>query len=522
MKRKLLAIFLASVIAIGMTGCGGNNSNDSNTTNKEATSDQVSNAPEVKTDELVNIIWQWPTFGAKFSGLQAVEDALNAMTEKDIGVHVTLQPVTATDLVNQTTLAVSSGDQLDISLQLITGAAPYVASGVIQPIDQYIDEYGADIKQVCGDNLSGGYYKGQLYGVPCNYIAGNSFGYVARKDILDECGITIDPNKKYTIKDMDEIFAKVRAKKGEKVFMYIPGTVYPYMFGAGSYCEVDALGATFASGVLMLNRSFTDLTIVNVFETKEYKAYAQQCYDWAQKGYVSADASTNTENTNTLLSTGNYLGQFTTSTPNTETDMEAAVGTDLVTIHMLDGYVVTTLPPTWQVPITSVNPAKAVETLNYIYKNPEATKLLQFGIEGQSYEVVESNDTTEQIKFVAEDPSTLPYYMPFGVYGNRLEWPVIYPAPIDMYSQLAEWDAAIVQERKSPAYGYAFTAEPVATEYSAVTSMISQYQAAINSGSIDPAQLLPEFIDSLKAAGIDKVIAENQKQLNEWAANKNK
>ncbi|MDQ6420182.1 DUF3502 domain-containing protein [Paenibacillus sp. LHD-117] len=36
-------------------------------------------------------------------------------------------------------------------------------------------------------------------------------------------------------------------------------------------------------------------------------------------------------------------------------------------------------------------------------------------------------------------------------------------------------------------------------------------------GTLDPEKNLPDFISKLKAAGIDKVIAEKQKQLDEWA-----
>ena len=42
----------------------------------------------------------------------------------------------------------------------------------------------------------------------------------------------------------------------------------------------------------------------------------------------------------------------------------------------------------------------------------------------------------------------------------------------------------------------------------------------IDFGTIDPAKKLPEFIEKLKAAGIEKVIAEKQKQLDAWAAAK--
>ena len=37
-------------------------------------------------------------------------------------------------------------------------------------------------------------------------------------------------------------------------------------------------------------------------------------------------------------------------------------------------------------------------------------------------------------------------------------------------------------------------------------------------GTVDPATNLADFQSALKAAGIDTVIEENQKQLDDWAA----
>ena len=258
-----------------------------------------------------------------------------------------------------------------------------------------------------------------------------------------------------------------------------------------------------------------------MFETEEYEAYAQKMYEYAQKGYVSSDAATNTEDANVLLSGGNFFGYFTWTTPNCRTGMEATTGYELVEINMIPQYGVGGMAGvSWMVPITSGNPGKAVQALNYIYENKDACKLLQFGIEGQDYEVLETSGEDELIKRLADDPTTLPYYMPYGIYGARLEWPVVSPAPIDENKMMREWNASMPAERKSAAVGYSFDTTEVSTEYSAVNAVISQYQATINCGALDPVEVLPEFQAALKGAGIDKLIAENQKQMDAWAVSK--
>ena len=136
----------------------------------------------------------------------------------------------------------------------------------------------------------------------------------------------------------------------------------------------------------------------------------------------------------------------------------------------------------------------------------------------QDYEIVEQTDEGTKIKYLAADPTALPYYQPYGVYGDRLAWPVMDPSPVDMNKTIKEFSDNIPDSRKSPALGYCFNTENVSTEYSAVTAVIQQYIPSVNCGTIEPSANLEEFRTALKAAGIEKVIEENQRQLDEWAA----
>lgn len=499
MKKRIVAVTLAS--AMVLSGLGMEN-------------------VYAEDGELTEIVWQWPSMGNTGSGFQAVEDALNAMMEKDIGVHVTLEPVNFNNLANETVLAVSSGDQLDLCLSVGSGVGSLVSSGLIEPLDDLIDENGASIVEKCGSALAGGYYGGQLYGMPNAYVQGESYGYVARQDLLDKYGITIDENKLYTLDEIEEIFAVVKEGEGNDFFCLIPEPISEEPLSRNAF-EYDKLGATTASGLLMLNKDFKNMTISNVYETEEYAQYAQRMYDWAQKGYISKDAARSQENREVTLSGGNYLGEFGWSTPGGIYMTENQTGYDLTIIKIIDGYTAGDRFQNilWSVPITSINPEKAVQALNYIYEHDEAAWLLQYGIEGQDYEVVEQSEEGTKIKYLSEEPATLPYYQPFGVYGDRLAWPVMDPSPINVNQEIKAFSDAIPDERKSPALGYCFNYESVSAEYSAVTTVVQQYIPSINCGTIDPAVNLPEFQEALKAAGIDKIIEENQRQLDEWAAN---
>jgi len=71
--------------------------------------------------EIVNIVWQYPAAGEVGPGFQDVEDALNEMLERDIGVHVTLEPCSLDKSQQEASLAISTGEQVDIINTAFTG-----------------------------------------------------------------------------------------------------------------------------------------------------------------------------------------------------------------------------------------------------------------------------------------------------------------------------------------------------------------------------------------------------------------
>lgn len=525
--KKALSLALSSILIVSsVTGCGGtpkseakdNTASVSKTTEAET---PKADASKNNSGEITNIIWQYPTPGDLGSGFKEVEDALNAMMEKDIGVHVTFEPVGLTQSQNEATLMVSAGEQLDICLTAFKSVGPLVDGGLIHPLDELLDKNGKELKELLGTSIGLGSYNSKTYAIPPADRKGSSYGYLARTDLLKKYGITIDSSKNYTTDDIEKIFEKVKKGEGNNFYCTIPWNTTQDPLN-NSYIEYDKIGGPFAAGVLMLNRNFTDLTVTNLFATEEYAKYADAMYRWAQKGYISPDAAVTTETSDALMTAGNYLGTFYWGTPTVAETYSVTVGKDLTYIPMLDGFVASNGGGNilWSIPVTSVNPDKAMQALNYVYSHPKANWLIQFGLEGKSYKVTEKTDEGTMIEYLSKDTASLPYYNTYGLWGNILEWPVVAPAPINKNKLIKEFDANIPKSRYSPALGYNFVQTDISPDIAAVTTVIDQYTPTFNSGALDPKKALPEFLEALKAAGIDKVIAENQKQLDAWAAKK--
>ena len=68
--------------------------------------------------------------------------------------------------------------------------------------------------------------------------------------------------------------------------------------------------------------------------------------------------------------------------------------------------------------------------------------------------------------------------------------------------------------------GWVFNSAPVANEITACTNVIKEYAYGLEVGAVDVDEVLPKFQQALKDAGIDRVIEEKQKQIDEWLAAK--
>lgn len=100
-------------------------------------------------------------------------------------------------------------------------------------------------------------------------------------------------------------------------------------------------------------------------------------------------------------------------------------------------------------------------------------------------------------------------------FGNQLISKIWETDDPDVYERLEEYNENAL---KSKALGFVWNMEPVKNEIAAVNNVKEKYFTALECGSVDPETTVPQFIEELKAAGIDTIVAEKQRQLDEWAA----
>ena len=72
---------------------------------------------------------------------------------------------------------------------------------------------------------------------------------------------------------------------------------------------------------------------------------------------------------------------------------------------------------------------------------------------------------------------------------------------------------------RSLGFRYVVPAE-LESQWAAVNNVQDAMNRSLLTGAVDPATALPQYISDLKAAGLDDIKADIEKQYNEWKASK--
>jgi putative aldouronate transport system substrate-binding protein len=436
-----------------------------------------------------------------------VEDAINKISIEKIKAKVKITPINFGNYTQQMNLILTSNEQLDLMADLSNTFTANVGKGALLPIDEYIEKDGKGIKDAIGEDfLKAGKVNGKQYGITTNRDLAQQPGIVMRKDLVDK--YKIDTAKIQSLDDLDAVFKTVKEGEGGNFTPLVPSVIGTSFVAV--YPVIDRLGEGF--GVL-LNLG-DNLKVVDYYETPEYKALLTKLHNWYKQGYILKDASTNKQDQHSLMKANKGFGYISVLKPGIEGQESRAGGVEMVSSTLGKPLTTTSVVQTvqWVVPKNSVSAEKAVQFLNLMYTDKDIENLLAWGIEGKHYAV----GAEGQIDFPSGvNAGNSGYNIGMGwMMGNQF---LTYTWKGDSKNLWKDMDGFNKSAVKSKALGFTFDSTSVKTEVAAVTNVTNQYALGLETGTLDPEKVLPQFISKLKGAGIDKIVAEKQKQLDTWA-----
>ncbi|AWV33856.1 ABC transporter substrate-binding protein [Paenibacillus odorifer] len=515
-SKASLLLTLMLISALATTACGNsNNSNNATPDNagKESaapsssansTTNNTSNEPSKLEPYKLKLVYE----GAPQADEAIVEEALNKILTEKINATVDIAPIDWGAWDDKTNLIIASREPVDILFTASwNGYAKNVAKGAYLDLGPLLDQYGQGIKDSLDPAfLDGSKIGGKNYAVPTNKELASSGGIVYRKDIADELGI--DMSKVQKIEDLDAVYKIVKEKKPTMYPLYTTGGT----FASHSFVELDFLGDTTIPGAI--DKNGTEATVKPAEEYPQYLNALKVTRDFFQKGYLNKDAATSQTSSLDAYKTGNVFSTVEPLKPGKAEEIASATGLDGKLAQItLTGKTVATSETTGAmlaISSTSKNPERAMMLINLLHTDQEIINLLNFGIEGTHF-TLNGNVMTQTEKSGQYAPGVA------WELGNQfLNYVWSSEAP-DKWEQFKKFNEGA---KSSPALGFTFDSEPVKSEVGALANVLREYQKMLETGSVDLDKELPKFIAAQKSAGLDKVIAEKQKQLNEFLASR--
>ena len=165
------------------------------------------------------------------------------------------------------------------------------------------------------------------------------------------------------------------------------------------------------------------------------------------------------------------------------------------------------------IPYCADEPERAMMVLNAIYTVPELYHLIVYGIEGEHYTVNE--DGTITTKYNGDATAEDDYGTSKWVMGTCLNSLVTQADIAGYYDRLKEEESTALI---NPFLNFMFDATNVAAQVAAVQAVDGEYLSRVKNG-VDCENwevAYEQYVKERKAAGVDEIVAEYQKQLDAY------
>lgn len=508
LRRKLsVTLGIITIFALLLSACAGGGKTATPENEPKSGGDT-----EVKSEKSYEVSLYYP--GTPQKDVAKVEAEINKYMEPKIGATLKINAIDWGQWDNKLNLMISSGEKSDI---IFTAAwqnyTVNVAKGAFLPLNDLLEKAGKDIVQNLDPAfLEGSKVDGKNYGVPTNKELAATRGVLVRKDLLDK--YKLDITSVTTWADLEPLLKTIKENE--------PGITPFYMSnstgnGLLDNLDWDYLGDASVPGVI--RKIGSDTTVLNEVETPEFKEAAALARKWFEAGYINSDSATSTVFPKDQAKAGKAFMWTDGMKPGKDKEEEGYVGFPLAQIELTQPTITTGDASGAMLAIsrTSQNPEKAMEVINLLHSDRYVNNLLNFGIEGEHYVRKEGSDHIISLP-EGIDPNNRTYN-PGAQWqlGNQFLNDLWDNEDPQKWEKFKEFNARGV---KSPALGFTFNSQSVKNEIAAVNNVNKQFKPALTSGAVNPDEMLPKYAEKLKAAGIDKIIAEKQKQLDAFLANK--
>ncbi len=515
----LLVFAMASVFLL--SGCGSTAAKNetgasSNTTAAVSTAAGTTAAQETKPLDPVTLRWILPKIQAQ-NDPGPVFDAANKVFKEKLNATVKFDPFEWADFEKKISLLIAAGEEADIffTASWINNYYQNIAKDGLTDITTMLETVTPALKAKFSDGIWDALkVNGKIYAVPNQSVWVRRLGFQFRKDLVDKYSFDYPSVKK--LEDLEPYLKTIKGKEAdsfaiENVKSPNGSSLYENAqnyFGWNTFVSMKTPGVGLDFD--------TNLKVVNQFETQTFKDFIKMAHGWYLNGYTPKDSGTLVDPSPYRQSAKYAVVSEPAAYPGQDVVFSSsqAGGTQYVLNSTIDGDSVLSTASVASnlnsVCKTSSNPERALMALELINTDKELYNTLCWGLEGTNY-TKQADGTIEQMKNGQYE----------GVYnfflGDMLQTYVTKGQPLDMYDQIKKLNDS---GKPSAFIGFNFISDPVKAQIAQCSAVTDQFLAGLCTGYLDPDKYYTQFMTKLKAAGADAIIAEMQKQVDEWAKTK--
>jgi len=374
-----------------------------------------------------------------------------------------------------------------------------VTRGVIRPLNELIDSEAPDLRNILPVFLlDAPRINGEIYAVPNYQVLYKQWSFAIRKDLLDKYKFDAETIPKE---------AGFETVKGIEPFLEVIKENEPDIYPIRQNFMPDELFCEKIEGSSTVIRKGDETkTVITSVDTPEWKDAIEISKSWYEKGYIRNDY-VNTYSDTSVSGYLKYAVDVMVAKPGVEQELTNKWGKEYVVVPICKQYITASagMSTTTAISTTSKHPEKAIKLIELLNKDKELYNLLCFGIEGKHYEKIDDNH-------IRIDSEKRYFLNSAWMFGNQFNAYLLEGQPDDTWELTHELN---MTAEKSPIYGFNFNPDPVIDKIVQIKAIQKEYDNIF----IYPEEKLDEYVLKLKEAGIDEVVAETQRQIDEWIEN---
>jgi putative aldouronate transport system substrate-binding protein len=439
----------------------------------------------------------WWQIGSNSADLAHYSQILSDYTQEKIGVRMDVRQGTWANASQRFNAMINTGEYWDILFSDANTYPSFASLGAYADITALVKEAAPGLYNGIPEELWRGVsLNGIIYGIPTYKDSASTMYAFWDAAIVNKYQLNIDDN---SWRNLDFNFRKIKAGEGQRY--------YPYIMSKGEVDPVFLRYDTFTSFLhpVGVRSDDPERRVVCTLEQADVLEAFSYMHNWYETGVINPDA-------NMVDNLPKYRPYFIAQAwPAVAASYATSAGIERYLPSKFYGPIHSTQSIQGSINCISVNSKykkEALKLLELVNSDPKFRDMMAYGIEGDHFHYVTMPDGRK------------------AVHRDRTDWPLVNYQEGNYFIETPEdtvpagyWDEVRHLNETATAsqlLGFNMDMTPVENEVINCKNAWMKYYTDLRTGASDPETTLPLVIAELRKKGMDKIIAEAQRQIDEF------